>query len=195
MPITQKQHHDAALIQAYKQGDHKAIDALILRHKDKIFTTIYVLVKDKYLAEDIFQEAMLKLLHTLKREQYNEQGKFLSWAIRIAHNLCMDHFRKNKRNIPVTFPDGKDIFNELRYTQETPENRIENKQTCDSIRCMIESLPEEQRTVVALRIYGELSFKQIAALTNTSINTALGRMRYALINLRKKIEEQNIMLR
>lgn len=194
MQITQ-QVSDAALISAYLQGDEKSLEALIYRHKDKIYTTIYMLVKDKYLAEDIFQDTFLKAIRTMQAGKYCEQGKFLPWAIRVAHNLCMDYFRKARKTIPIITQDGKDLLSMFITNPQQPNMRMENRQVHDSVRRIIELLPEEQREVISLRIYGELSFKEISNLTGVSINTALGRMRYALINLRKMIAEQQLVLR
>jgi RNA polymerase sigma-70 factor (ECF subfamily) len=167
---------------------------LINRHKDKVYTSVYVLVKDQYLAEDIFQDTFLKIIRTIKSGNYSEQGKFLPWAIRVAHNLCMDHFRKNRRNISVTLPDGQDI-SVLFGAGDMDANVIEKKQVHHSVRKMVELLPEEQREVVVLRMYADLSFKQISELTGVSINTSLGRMRYALLNLRKMIADNQMVLR
>lgn len=195
MQLTQQQIHDATLIQAYLGGDDKAIETLVFRYKDKIYTAIYMIVRDRYLAEDIFQETFLKLIRTLRSEKYAEQGKFLPWAMRVAHNLCMDHFRKHRQKIPVVTQDGRDVLSLMFCEKDQPGHFIEQKQVCENVRRMIERLPDEQREVVVLRIYAELSFKQIANLTGISINTALGRMRYALINLRKMIEKSRVVLR
>lgn len=194
MQITQ-QLSDAALINAYMQGDEKSLETLIYRHKDKIYTTIYMLVKDKYLAEDIFQDTFLKAIRTMQAGKYSEQGKFLPWAVRVAHNLCMDHFRKARKTLPIVTQDGKDLLSILITNAQPPNMRMETQQVDTSVRKLIELLPEEQREVISLRIYGDLSFKEISNLTGVSINTALGRMRYALINLRKMISEQQLVLR
>ena len=186
---------DAALISLYQAGDNPALETLVVRYKDKIYTAIFILVKDQYLAEDIFQEAFLKMIRTIKSGRYAEQGKFLPWALRVAHNLCMDHFRRVRLQVPVTTEDGREIIDLLPMAHTNGGERLEERQTHQSVRELVESLPEEQREVVTLRIYGELSFKEIAELTNVSINTALGRMRYGLINLRKKISEQKLVLR
>jgi RNA polymerase sigma-70 factor (ECF subfamily) len=154
-----------------------------------------MLVKDKYMAEDIFQDAFLKMVRTMRDGRYSEQGKFLPWAIRVAHNLCMDHFRKVKQNVQILLPDGKDISDLLGADTQGASDRIETRQVNQSIRQLIEELPEEQREVIVLRMYGDLSFKEIADMTNVSINTALGRMRYGLINLRKMIQDKQMVLR
>ncbi len=188
-------HSDAELIHAFLQGDEQAIETLIYRYKDKVFTSIFMLVKDKYIAEDIFQDAFLKMIRTMREGRYSEQGKFLPWAIRVAHNLCMDHFRRTRQQIPVTLPDGRDISEVFSFISETASDKMEQRQVNQSVRQLIEMLPEEQREVIVLRMYGDLSFKEIADLTSVSINTALGRMRYGLINLRRMIEERQMVLR
>jgi RNA polymerase sigma-70 factor (ECF subfamily) len=188
------QQSDAELIQSYIAGNEQAIEVLINRYKDKVYTSIYMLVKDKYIAEDIFQDAFLKMIRTIKEGRYAEQGKFLPWAARVAHNLCMDYFRRTKQNIPVTMPDGTDIGSLFGYS-ETAADGLERRQTESSVRELIERLPEEQREVIILRMYGDLSFKEISDITGVSINTSLGRMRYALMNLRKLITENQLVLR
>ena len=188
------QYSDAQLAQAFVDGNERALEALIYRYKDKIYTSVYMLVKDKYLAEDIFQDTFLKIIKTMKGGRYNEQGKFLPWAIRVAHNLCMDHFRRSRQNIPVTLPDGQDI-SVLFGAGDMASDGIEKRPVHESVRKLVESLPDEQCEVVVLRIYSDLSFKQISELTGVSINTALGRMRYALLNLRKMINDNQMVLR
>jgi RNA polymerase sigma factor (sigma-70 family) len=185
---------DAELIHAYMHGQEYALTVLINRYKDKVYTSIYMLVKDKYLAEDIFQDAFLKMIKTIKEGRYSEQGKFLPWAIRVAHNLCMDHFRKTRQQIMVTLPDGQDISH-MFGAGDMASDGIEKRQVHDSVRKLVEELPEEQREVIVLRIYADLSFKEISDLTGVSINTALGRMRYGLINLRKLIADKQMVLR
>ncbi len=186
---------DAELIHDFLQGRESALETLIVRYKDKIYTSIYMLVKDKYIAEDIFQDAFLKMINTMRQGRYSEQGKFLPWAMRVAHNLCMDHFRKVKHQVQITLPDGTDISDLFGNRGDTPPDRIEQRQVNDSVRKLIEQLPEEQREVIVLRMYGDMSFKEIADITSVSINTALGRMRYALLNLRKLIQENQMVLR
>jgi RNA polymerase sigma factor (sigma-70 family) len=185
---------DAELISAFINGQETALETLIHRYKDKIYTSIYMLVKDKYIAEDIFQDAFLKMIKTMREGRYAEQGKFLPWAIRVAHNLCMDHFRRTKTQIPITLPDGKDISH-LGIDMDNACEVIEKRQTHASVRDLIAELPEEQREVIVMRIYGDLSFKEIADMSGVSINTALGRMRYGLINLRKLIMDRQMVLR
>lgn len=190
-----QQCSDSELVHAFILGDEKALETLVYRYKDKIYTSIYMLVKDKYMAEDIFQDAFLKMVRTMREGRYSEQGKFLPWAIRVAHNLCMDHFRKVKQNVQILLPDGKDISDLLGADTQGASDRIETRQVNQSIRQLIEELPAEQREVIVLRMYGDLSFKEIADMTNVSINTALGRMRYGLINLRKMIQDKQMVLR
>lgn len=186
---------DGELITLYLSGRDAALELIVERYKDKMYTAIYMLVKDRNLAEDLFQETFLKIIRTIKAGNYSEQGKFLPWAMRVAHNLCMDHFRRVKQNIPVTLPDGRDISEILPIADGTASDRIELRQTGEKVRAMIERLPDEQREVITLRIYGEFSFKEIAEQTGVSINTALGRMRYALINMRRMIDEKQLVLR
>jgi RNA polymerase sigma factor (sigma-70 family) len=189
------QQSDSELIHSFLNGDDQSLEALIYRYKDKIYTSIYMMVKDKYLAEDIFQDTFLKLIKTMREGRYSDQGKFLPWAVRIAHNLCMDHFRKVKNQVPVTLPDGVDISHLFSGREESASDKMERRQVDSSVRQLIELLPEDQREVIILRMYGDMSFKEIADLTSVSINTALGRMRYGLINLRKMITEKQMVLR
>ncbi len=189
------QQTDAQLVQSFKDGNTGALETLIYRYKDKIYTGIFMLVKDQYTAEDIFQDAFLKIIRTIQAGRYAEQGKFLPWAMRVAHNLCMDHFRKIRQQVPVTLSDGSDLAELLGEPDDIASARMEKRQTHETIRQLIEMLPEEQREVIVLRIYGDLSFKEISDLTSVSINTALGRMRYGLINLRRLIEERKLVLR
>jgi RNA polymerase sigma factor (sigma-70 family) len=188
------QQLDAELIHDYIHGNEYALEILIKRYKDKVYTSVYMLVKDKYLAEDIFQDAFLKIIKTIKDGRYAEQGKFLPWAIRVAHNLCMDHFRRTRNHVSVTLPDGQDI-SALFGAGDMVADGIEKRQVHASVRKLVEELPEEQREVIVLRIYADLSFKEISDLTGVSINTALGRMRYALINMRRLITEKQMVLR
>ncbi len=185
---------DNELIRAFQDGDLLAMENLITRYKDRIFTSILFLVKDKYLAEDLFQEVFIKIIDTVRHGRYNEEGKFVSWALRIAHNLCVDHFRKVKRTPNIRTIDGHDVMEWMQSKDDNPEQKLTKYQSHDRVRRMLDLLPEEQREVIVLRHYGNLSFKEIAGLTNTSINTALGRMRYGLINLRKIMVEKHITL-
>jgi RNA polymerase sigma factor (sigma-70 family) len=189
-----RQKTDHELIHQFRDGDLHALEALILRHKDKLYTSILFLVKDKYLAEDIFQDVLIKVIDTIRGGRYTEEGKFLPWAMRIAHNLCVDHFRKVKRTPAIKTSDDRDIFEVLNFTEEGADIKMMKRQSHDRVRQMLDMLPEDQREVIILRHYADLSFKEIASLTNCSINTALGRMRYGLINLRKMMTEKRIAL-
>src|SRR5262245_51003183 len=185
---------DQQLIHMFMDNDAEALETLIIRHKDKIYTSIFLLVKDKYLAEDIFQDVFIRVIDTVRSGRYTEEGKFLPWAMRIAHNLCVDHFRKVKRTPTIKTGEDRDIFEVLNFSEEGVDKRMMQKQSHDRVRQMLDLLPEDQREVIILRHYAELSFKEIAALTNCSINTALGRMRYGLINLRKMMLQKKIAL-
>lgn len=184
-PMRLQQASDQDLVKLYIDGDESVIEELLRRHKSKIFTSIYLLVKDQYLAEDIFQDAFIKVINTLRSGRYNEEGKFLPWVMRIAHNLVIDYFRKEKRTPTITSADGTDILNLIQIHEESAEERMLREQTHADLRKMIHFLPDEQKEVLIMRHYADLSFKEIAELTDVSINTALGRMRYALSNLRK----------
>ncbi|MBU1373805.1 MAG: sigma-70 family RNA polymerase sigma factor [Bacteroidetes bacterium] len=186
---------DQELVHLYIKGKELALSELIIRHKSRIYTSIYLLVKDEYLAEDIFQDTFIKVIKTLKAGKYNEEGKFLPWVLRIGHNLVIDHFRREKRNPTITNSDGFDIFDVLGIYDESIEERMVKQQTYDDLKKLIHLLPSEQKEVLIMRHYGELSFKEIADLTDVSINTALGRMRYALNNLRKMMTAKELTLK
>ncbi|MBI1184554.1 sigma-70 family RNA polymerase sigma factor [bacterium] len=183
---------DQELVHLYLTGQEKALAMLVNRHKDKMFTAVYMLVKDRSLAEDILQDAFVKIVTTIKSGKYNEEGKFIQWAMRIARNLVIDHFRRNKKMPTISDSEGNDVFDFINVYEENQEDRVIRTEREDKIRRLIEELPTEQREVLVLRHYADLSFKEISELTNVSINTALGRMRYALNNLRKLIEQHNI---
>ena len=185
---------DQQLIHLFMSGDASALENLIVRHKDKIYTSIFLLVKDKYLAEDIFQDVFIRVIDTIRSGRYTEEGKFLPWAMRIAHNLCVDHFRKVKRTPAIKTGDDRDIFEVINFSEDGVDRRMMQRQSHGRVREMLDRLPEDQREVIILRHYAELSFKEIATLTDCSINTALGRMRYGLINLRKMMPEKQIAL-
>ena len=185
---------DQQLIHLYMEGDANALATIVLRYKDKIYTSIYLLVKDKYLTEDIFQDVFIRIIDTLKGGRYTDEGKFLPWAMRIAHNMCVDHFRKVKRTPTIKTSDDRGIFEVLNFSEPGADHKMMNGQSQDKVRKMVDLLPEDQREVIILRHYADLSFKEIADLTNCSINTALGRMRYGLINLRKMMTEKQIAL-
>lgn len=186
--------NDQELIARYLDGDDHSFEVLLNRHQQKIYTSIYLFVKDQSLAEDIFQEVFIKIIDTLRKGKYNHEGKFLQWAMRISYNMCVDYFRRNKRRPKVSPTETFDIFDVLQTTEANAEQEIIRSQTHDKVRALVDMLPPEQREVVILRHYADMSFKEIAKLTRVSINTALGRMRYALINIRKMIEEKDIVL-
>ena len=185
---------DGALVQDYVNGNERALEMLIKRHKLRIYNFIYSKVFDRDTAEDIFQETFIKVIKTLKRGVYNEEGKFLSWVMRIAHNLVIDFFRKNNR-IP-TFDNSEefDIFQLISDGNPTVEKTMIQEQVVEDLQNLIYQLPNDQKDVLTMRLYKDMSFKEIAESTGVSINTALGRMRYAIINLRKLIDENQIIL-
>ena len=185
---------DHELINLFNAGNVNAFESLVLRHKDKLYTSILFLVKDKYLAEDIFQDVFIRVIDTIKGGRYTEEGKFLPWAMRIAHNLCVDYFRKVKRTPTIRNSEEQDIFEVLNFTEESAEDKLIKKQSHSRVKDMLDLLPEDQREVIILRHYADMSFKEIAQITNCSINTALGRMRYGLINLRKMMVTKQISL-
>ncbi len=183
---------DQNLVKQYIQGNEACLEMLINRHKERIFTTIILIVKDSYIAEDLFQETFIKIIKNLKKGKYNEEGKFLPWAIRIARNMAIDYFRKMKRMPTVTSSDGEDVFRKIKLAVDNREEQMIRNEKENLVRAVINKLPEEQRQVLILRHYGDLSFKEISAMTGVSINTALGRMRYALNNMRKMMEHTSI---
>jgi RNA polymerase sigma-70 factor (ECF subfamily) len=185
---------DQELIARYTGGDETAFETLLQRYKGKIYTSIYLFVKDRALAEDIFQEVFIKIIDTLRKGKYNHEGKFVQWAMRISYNMCVDYHRRNKRRSHINPTDEFDIFDVLRVGDDAADTLIMRSETHTRIRRLVDSLPEEQREVVILRHYADMSFKEIASLTRVSINTALGRMRYALINIRKMMVEREIVL-
>ncbi|MCX6272092.1 MAG: sigma-70 family RNA polymerase sigma factor [Bacteroidetes bacterium] len=186
---------DQDLIHEYLSGNQACLEKLIRRHQNRVYAYILMVVKDKPLADDVFQDTFIKVINTLKSGTYKEEGKFLQWVMRIAHNLIIDHFRKSKRIPVIDVRDNDfDIFDTIRYTDDSVEKRLITEQIHEDVKKMIEYLPPEQREVLKMRHYEELSFKEIAEQTSVSINTALGRMRYALINLRKMAAEKDIIL-
>ncbi len=185
---------DAILVSDYIQGNEAALSILISRHQQRIYSFVYSKVYDKDITEDIFQDTFIKVIRTLKRGGYNEEGKFLPWVMRIAHNLVIDHFRKNKRMPKFDNSGDFNIFSVLSDGDLNAEKQIIKEQVETDVRRLIEELPDDQKDVLVMRIYKEMSFKEIALKTDVSINTALGRMRYALINLRKLIDKHNIIL-
>ncbi len=186
--------NDQQLIAEYLKGNERAFEILLTRHKEKIYTSIYLFVKETSLAEDIFQEVFIKIIDTLRKGKYNHEGKFVQWALRISYNMCVDYFRRSKRRPKVSPTETFDIFDVLQNPEPNAEQTIIRSQTHDKIRSLVDQLPAEQREVVILRHYADMSFKEIAKLTRVSINTALGRMRYALINIRKMVEEREVSL-
>lgn len=184
---------DAQLVSQYIGGSENAFAELLDRHKQKVYTTIVMIVKDRYVAEDLLQEAFIKAIDRMKRGVYNEEGKFGPWIARIAYNLAIDHFRKEKRYPTIQTEDGSNIFNTLAFSESSFEDEQIKLDTHQKVRQMIETLPENQKEVLMMRHYAEMSFQEIAETTGVSINTALGRMRYALINLRKKLNETNTL--
>lgn len=185
---------DATLVSHYIKGDENALGILIKRHKQKIYSFIYSKVYDKDIAEDIFQDTFIKVIRTLKKGNYNEEGKFLPWVMRISHNLVIDFFRKSNRMPKFDNAGEFSIFSVLSDTSLNAENSIIKEQVELDVRRLVDELPQDQKEVLLMRIYDDLSFKEISDKTGVSINTALGRMRYALINLRKIIEKHNIVL-
>jgi RNA polymerase sigma-70 factor (ECF subfamily) len=185
---------DQVLIRRYIAGNEAAFETLLRRHKDRVYGYIKMMVKDGQLAEDIFQDVFIKAVLTIKRGSYNEEGKFLPWILRIAHNQVIDTFRRNKRYPTVDGGEDFDIFNIIKDDGKNIDQQLIEEQIHDDVKKLIDFLPEEQRTVLKMRLYCGLSFKEISEDTNVSINTALGRMRYALINLRKLVEEHNVVL-
>lgn len=185
---------DIQLVKSFQQGNNNALEVLLGKYKEKIFTSIYILVKDKYLAEDMFQDTFIKIIDTLRSNRYNEEGKFLPWALRIAHNLCIDHLRKINRAPKIKTSDDSDIFEVINVHETGADTKMMKGQSHDRVRKMLDLLPEEQREVIVLRHYADLSFKQISEMTNCSINTALGRMRYGLLNMRRIMLEKEVAL-
>ena len=186
--------NDQELVRHYLNGQEKAFEILLQRHKRKVWSHIYLMVRDREVTEDLFQEAFIKVVHTLKTGKYNEEGKFLPWVMRIAHNLVIDHFRRNKKMPMVRSNDDHDVFATIAQPGKNMEQSLVNVQVDEDVRKLIEHLPDEQREVVIMRTYLGMSFKEIADHTDVSINTALGRMRYALINMRKMIKKHDMLL-
>jgi RNA polymerase sigma-70 factor (ECF subfamily) len=187
--------NDNELVQRFITGDLNSLEILIHRHKGRVFSYILLIVKRQDLAEDIFQETFIKVIRSLKKGKYIENGKFVSWVLRISHNLIIDHFRKEKLKGTISNDSlDIDIFNSQRFSEDTIEDQMVNTQILSEVKDLIKELPDDQQQVIIMRHYLDLSFKEIAEQTNVSINTALGRMRYALINLRKLVEKKNLIL-
>src|SRR5690606_18691100 len=178
---------DSQLVSLYQNGNEEAFEVLLHRHKSKIYTAIYLIVKDRYIAEDLLQETFIKAINTIRGGRYNEEGKFAPWLGRIAHNLAIDYFRKCKRYPEIVLEDGSQVWNSMDFSEESFESRQVAKDNKEKLRSLIKELPEEQKQVLIMRHFLQMSFQEIADRTGVSINTALGRMRYALINLRKKM--------
>ena len=188
-------HTDDELVVRYAQGNNEAFDVLLKRHESKIFSYIYYIVKDEDKANDIFQETFVKAIMTIRQGRYNGNGRFVSWITRIAHNLIIDNYRQEKiENCIESEDENMDIFNRKELSEGTIEDTLVQEQISCDIRRLVEALPDNQREVIEMRYYRDLSFKEIADITNVSINTALGRMRYALLNMRRMAEQYNIAL-
>ncbi len=183
---------DGVLVTLFKNGNEDAFAQLVRKHSSRIYTTIYLIVKDSYKAEDLLQDTFIKVVDTIKSGRYNEEGKFLPWVMRIAHNLAIDHFRKEKRYPTILMEDGSSVFNTIEFAEDSVESLRIQKETHARLRELIQQLPEPQKEVLLMRHYMQMSFQEIAEATGVSINTALGRMRYALINLRKQMTKNNI---
>ena len=185
---------DSHLVSEYINGCEKSLEILIYRHKSKIYNFIFSKVFNRDIAEDIFQETFIKVIKTLKNGVYNEEGKFLSWVMRISHNLIIDYYRKSNRMPKFEGNDDYDVFQFLTDDSPNVENNLINDQVVNDLQNLITELPDDQKEVLNMRLYRDMSFKEIAEITGVSINTALGRMRYAIINLRKMVDENQILL-
>jgi len=185
---------DSVLVSDYINGSEKALEKLIVRHKQRIYSFIYSKVLNRDITEDVFQDTFIKVINNLRKGKYNEEGKFLPWVMRIAHNLVIDHFRKNNRMPKFRNTDEFDIFSVLSDNSMNAETQLINDQIHNDVKELIKELPEDQKEVLIMRLYKDMSFKEISEITDVSINTALGRMRYALINIRKLVEEKKIIL-
>ncbi|MCK7532051.1 MAG: sigma-70 family RNA polymerase sigma factor [Marinilabiliales bacterium] len=186
---------DYELITSFMNGDERSIELLILRHKSKVYSYISLYIRSRDLADDIFQDTFLKVVQSVRAGRYQDDGRFLSWVMRIAHNLIIDHFRHEKQlGIVLNDDYESDLFNSRRLADENVEDVMVRRQVLRDVRRLVSELPEDQREVVIMRHYAGMSFREIADMTGVSINTALGRMRYALINMRKIMEEKNITL-
>lgn len=186
---------DNILIQQYLKGDNESFEILLTKYKQRIYSFIYSKIKDRDIADDVFQDTFIKVIQTLKKGAYNEEGRFVSWVMRIAHNLIIDHFRRQQR-MPMydTYDHEQDVFYRLSEPSKNIENMIIDSQIKSDITALMLELPENQYEVLKMRLFQDMSFKEIAERTNVSINTSLGRMRYGLINLRKLIDERNLTM-
>jgi len=186
---------DGVLIKHYIEGNQGAFETLLKRHKNRIFSSIYALVGDRYIAEDIFQETFIKIIHSIKAGRYNHEDKFLPWAMRISRNMCIDSIRQRKRLPIVVDSEGNDILNNIGIFEKSQEDLHIHIDEMSMLRKWIWELPEEQREVLVLRNYADLSFKEIAVITNTNINTCIGRMHYAILNLRKMMQKNSVKVK
>ena len=182
---------DGVLITSYRNGNEAAFNLLVDRYQSKVFTSIFLIVKDQDVAEDLLQDVFVKVLHTLNSDKYNEEGKFQPWVMRIAHNMAIDYFRKAKRYPTILLEDGSNLLNSLSFAEDSSEEQRIKEETIAWVRNLIDELPEAQKEVVIMRHYLDMSFQEIAKQTGVSINTALGRMRYALNHIRKKMKQVN----
>jgi RNA polymerase sigma-70 factor (ECF subfamily) len=182
---------DGVLVSLYRNGNEAAFNLLVDRYQSKVFTTIFLIVKDQAVAEDLLQDVFVKVLHTFNSDKYNEEGKFQPWVMRIAHNMAIDHFRKAKRYPTILLEDGSNLLNSLSFAEDSSEEQRIKDETHAWVRNLIDELPEAQKEVVIMRHYLDMSFQEIAEQTGVSINTALGRMRYALNHIRKKMKQVN----
>ncbi|MDX5319415.1 MAG: RNA polymerase subunit sigma-24 [Algoriphagus sp. 32-45-6] len=182
---------DSELIAQYRNGSEAAFDLLVDRYKSRVYTTIFLIVKDQEIAEDLLQDVFVKVIQTLNSDKYQEEGKFQPWLMRIAHNLAIDHFRKAKRYPTIIMEDGSNVFNSIQFAEDSIEALKVKEETLEMVKRMIEELPDAQKEVLIMRHYMDMSFQEIADQTGVSINTALGRMRYALIHLKKKMKLLN----
>jgi RNA polymerase sigma-70 factor (ECF subfamily) len=186
---------DGVLLKVYLEGNESALETLIKRHKSRIFTSIYLLVNDRYLAEDIFQETFIKVIHSLRGGKYTHEGKFLPWALRIARNLSIDSIRQRNRLPMIADHEGNNIFDYIQIFEDSCEKTMIEKENSNSLRDLVNQLPDEQKEVLVLRHYADLSFKEIADITGTNINTCIGRMHYALLNLRRLIKKNLVNIK
>ncbi len=196
MPINLLKKTDEELVRLYAGGNHDAFAVLMNRHQDKVYTYIYLIVRNRQLAEDIFQDTFIKVIASIKQQRYADSGKFVAWVNRIAHNLIIDYFRREQGENTMSHTEfDYDVFNSVKLSDSNVEDDMVQEQLLGNVARMVDFLPENQKCVVKMRFYDDLSFKEIADKTGVSINTALGRMRYALINMRKMVEENDMVLK
>lgn len=196
MPINLLKKTDEELVRLYAEGNHDAFAVLMNRHQDKIYTYIYLIVRNRQLAEDIFQDTFIKVIASIKQQRYADSGKFVAWVNRIAHNLIIDYFRREQGENTMSHTEfDYDVFNSIKLSDSNVEDDMVQEQLLGNVARLVDFLPDNQKCVVKMRFYDDLSFKEIADKTGVSINTALGRMRYALINMRKMVEENDMVLK